>query len=193
LTNGDGYYTLGTIDSTNSPLPIELLSFEASLVNNIVNLEWATASEINNNFFSIERSANANQWIDIATVKGQGNSNAVHRYTAKDLNPLGGTSYYRLKQTDFDGQFTYSNIRAIYNASFNIHVYPNPVTKQLTLVSSERIVEVSAFDMLGKEYKLIIDNSKPNYKIDMSKLSNGIYYLRLRTNTVTKTIKIIKQ
>ena len=193
LTNGDGYYTLGTIDSTNSPLPIELLSFEANLVENKVELKWVTASETNNDFFSIERSMDANQWEVLTTVKGQGNSNEVHKYSAMDLNPLNGTSYYRLKQTDFDGQFTFSEIKVIHNSNTSIQAYPNPVSNELNIESLEEIVEVFAYDQLGKEYRIALRKENQIYKADLSILSKGIYYLRLITESGVKNIKIIKQ
>ena len=193
LTNGDGYYALGTIDATNSPLPIELLSFDAQLKDKQVSLSWSTASETNNDFFSVERSADANEWNMLTTVAGQENSNEVHNYNAQDVDPLFGTSYYRLKQTDYDGQFTYSKTRIIQNIDASMHVFPNPVMDELNIETTEDIIEVLAYDQLGKTYKLNMKKENQIYKVDMSKLSKGIYYLRLIQENKVDNIKVIKQ
>ncbi len=134
----------------------------------------------------------ANQWEVLTTVKGQGNSNEVHNYSAMDLNPLNGTSYYRLKQTDFDGQFTFSEIKVIHNSNTSIQAYPNPVSNELNIESFEEIVEVFAYDQLGKEYRIALRKENQIYKADLSNLSKGIYYLRLITESGVKNIKIIK-
>ena len=91
-----------------SPLPIELLSFEAICNNNSVNLLWSTASEKNNDYFTIERSSDGITFQTVLTVKGAGNSNQVINYSAIDEKPIDGIAYYRLKQTDYDGKFEYS-------------------------------------------------------------------------------------
>jgi len=91
----------------NNPLPIELISFSAKSFNNAVQLTWATAAEINNDFFTIERSSDGLNWEIISYVSGAGNSNYVVDYEFTDEMPLEGIAYYRLKQTDFDGQFEY--------------------------------------------------------------------------------------
>ncbi len=193
LPDGDGHYTLGTIDSTNSPLPIELLYFNAKLKNNQVYLNWATASETNNDFFTIERSTDINSWEAIATINGQGNSTEVNHYSVIDKNPLSGTSYYRLKQTDYDGKYSYSQTRVIQNENVSLRAYPNPVHDALNIETSNAIIEVIAYDQLGKRYKLNVQKENNTYKVDMSNLSTGIYYLQLIQENKVDNIKIIKQ
>jgi hypothetical protein len=193
LPNGDGHYSLATIDSTNSPLPIELLSFDAELKNSQVFLNWVTASETNNDFFTIERSADVNSWESIATVDGQGNSTEMNHYSVIDNNPLLGTSYYRLKQTDFDGKHSYSQIRVIQNNNETVRAYPNPVQDALNIETTNAIIEVIAYDQLGKAYILNVKKDKNTYRVDMSHLSTGIYYLQLVQENKVKNIKIIKQ
>jgi hypothetical protein len=97
------------VDKTN-PLPIELLSFNAVCDGKNVNLNWSTASETNNDFFTVERSMDASNWEDVLNVNGAGNSSTANYYNASDNQPLPGNSFYRLKQTDYDGTFTYSGI-----------------------------------------------------------------------------------
>lgn len=94
-------------DGPVSPLPIDLLYFNARAERSLVSLEWATATEINNDFFTIERSTDGYNWQIMGYEMGAGNANQTLRYTFTDSNPLEGISYYRLKQTDFDGQFEY--------------------------------------------------------------------------------------
>ena len=101
--------------TTASHLPIELLSFNAIPINNSVLLKWVTASETNNDYFTIERSANGMDFSPAGTIAGAGNSNSLKEYSFNDESPVAAT-YYRLKQTDFNGAFTYSNIILV-NAS----------------------------------------------------------------------------
>ena len=119
----------GSIDATNSPLPIELISFNASLVVGQVQLSWATAAELNNDFFTIERSADAEKFEEVIRIKGRGTFNSKTNYSTVDESPLSGLSYYRLKQTDFDGKFTYSEVRLIENTYVGalLKLYPNPI------------------------------------------------------------------
>ncbi len=116
IGNGDLYLS-GEIDGFNTDyfngtiidgsLPIELLSFSAELEEEYVNINWITASEINNDFFTIEKSRDANHWEAIANINGAGNSNQALEYNYKDYDITDGIWYYRLKQTDFDGQYKY--------------------------------------------------------------------------------------
>ena len=111
FTNGQ-YYTLGSEEK--AALPVELLSFEANAQDDLVTLTWATISEINNAFFSIERSANGINYKTIANLDGAGNSQGVINYEYVDRNPLDGFSFYRLKQTDFSGELDYSEVLSVY-------------------------------------------------------------------------------
>jgi len=95
------------------PLPIELLSFEAKISGEVINLVWTTASETNNDYFTVERSKNGLDFEDIIKMDGAGTSGRGITYLAVDDNPLPNVSYYRLKQTDYDGTFTYSKIVAV--------------------------------------------------------------------------------
>jgi len=104
------FYKYWTLVDYNHPLPIELISFNAVCDGKNVNLNWSTASETNNDFFTMERSMDASNWEDVLNVNGAGNSSTANYYNASDNQPLPGNSFYRLKQTDYDGTFTYSGI-----------------------------------------------------------------------------------
>lgn len=133
---GDIYWSAGDGDLTGPAilceacsLPIELIFFEA-VFNDVlrrVDLDWATASETDNDFFTIERSINGSDWTELVQVDGAGNSSTRIDYHEIDPKPFYGDSYYRLKQTDFDGEFSYSPIVLItQNGEMEIVAYPNP-------------------------------------------------------------------
>lgn len=134
FTDGQ-YYTLGSIET--GALPITLISFEAAAdKDNQVKLDWVSASETNNAFYTIENSTDGVNFNTVANVDGAGNSDAVLFYSYIDKKPVNGLSFYRLKQTDFSGEFTYSELRSVrIERTFkaNYSAYPNPVTKGETL------------------------------------------------------------
>ncbi len=149
-----GPFTLGSTTS-NNPLPIELTSFTAKKVENVVVLEWVTASEINNDYFTIERSDNCLDFESLITVQGAGNSTATLNYAAIDYDPLRGVSYYRLKQTDFDGNEKSFQIIAINNVIENdgqLTLFPNPSLPDffnLVLPVNKEFFELYVIDDLG--------------------------------------------
>lgn len=108
-------------------LPIELSSLTSSCSGNVITLDWSTASEINNHYFLVERSDNGLGWTEIAQVEGAGTSSVEHYYTWSDNDALPGTSYYRLKQVDFDGNSTYSSVISVAcNSTVSVVLFPNP-------------------------------------------------------------------
>ncbi|MBL0341089.1 MAG: hypothetical protein IPP71_09290 [Bacteroidetes bacterium] len=121
------------------PLPIQLVDFSAQLINDHVDLNWTTASEINNDYFTIQRSANAIEWENLQHIDGAGNSNSPRNYNLSDMHPLEGISYYRLKQTDFNGNTSNSKILKVQKGDFaNLKIYPNPAKDFLTLETGVR-------------------------------------------------------
>ncbi|MFN5371804.1 MAG: T9SS type A sorting domain-containing protein, partial [Bacteroidia bacterium] len=112
-----------------APLPIELLSFDAQAVGNSVVVEWTTASEINNDYFTIERSVDAVNYTAIGIVDGAGNSNSSRNYQFIDAQPLQGVSYYRLRQTDFNGTtevFDPAVVNFNVASTQGVSMFPNP-------------------------------------------------------------------
>lgn len=140
FTSGQ-YYTLGSIEV--AALPITLISFEVSESSQgKVKLDWTTASEVNNAFYTIERSTNGVDFEVLTSLDGAGNSSDLLFYTYTDTKPINGLSFYRLKQTDFSGEFTYSEIRSVrvtrvFEASYS--AYPNPIRQGETLKISYQI------------------------------------------------------
>lgn len=146
---------------SGSALPIELISFTAEAMDDKVRLDWSTAIEINNELFVIERSVDGVNFEAVAEEAGAGNSSIQHDYVAWDNDPITGTSYYRLKQQDFDGKETYSDLQVVTidGGDWTVSVFPNPVTNgQLNLLVSgpydfagmDDNVQVTITDMAGR-------------------------------------------
>lgn len=170
-------------------LPIDLTYFTAEAEDDHVDLKWQTASEQNNDFFTLERSTDLSDWEVISTIDGAGNSNSEINYNSIDTDPMPGVSYYRLKQTDFDGKYEYSPVRSVnFNTRKVIEVYPNPFDSQLTLKGGNYELEmISIFNMIGKDVTSLIDYTyKGNGEviINTSALEKGTYLLKTRAQTL---------
>ncbi|RFC55548.1 T9SS type A sorting domain-containing protein [Brumimicrobium aurantiacum] len=189
-------FTLGTINKDQTPLPIELVYFTAILnEKKTVNLEWQTASERNNDFFTVEKSIHGSYWDSITTVDGAGSSSCVRNYSTTDFNPHMGISYYRLKQTDFNGEFEYSSIRSVnlkLSDEEELKVYPNPTQEMITVNgSAEELSFIKLINVQGKDVGKTLNFEKTDESIlfiDLSSLSNGVYFLKTRT----KVSRIVK-
>jgi hypothetical protein len=168
-------------------LPIELLQFEAVPEGSKVNLQWTTLSEINNDYFTLQRSFDGETVEDIGIVKGAGNSTEVLTYTFTDLKPLPGKVFYRLRQTDYDGHFTDSHWVVIEVAATQhvLSVVPNPAHTNVELFYSlpfSEPCEVSIWDMNGRVVKKFNVSGREGLnrsRIDLSDVPAGIYLIRL--------------
>lgn len=180
-------FTLASSSPLN-PLPVELLFFDAKLNDRIVELTWQTASEHNNDYFSIERSQDGENFEVITLVPGAGNSTDLLSYLSKDLNPYLGTSYYRLKQTDYDGAFEYSPIRVVQLSEEGaISIFPNPSSNgTVTFSSSSPIGNLTIYAANGKQ----VFNESVENTINL-KLATGIYHAVFNQNGITKSEKLV--
>ncbi len=173
-------------------LPITLLSFDAEKQVNSVLLNWVTVSEINNDYFTIEKSMNGIDFVSVGTVKGSGNSTEKNEYNLVDAKPYNGVSYYRLKQTDYNGSFTYSELRVVEykGKSSNSKIYPNPSKDgglYLDIVNppaGEIIIHLKALDgRLLKEMKMPIEADIVNFEVEIlrgMRLAAGTYLVSYR-------------
>lgn len=180
-------------------LPIELLFFEATMreKEQVVDLHWQTKSELNNAFFTIERSQNGLNWEVVNVVQGAGNSSVTLDYYSVDHRPIDGTSYYRLKQTDFNGDFSYSPIVVVNADGFHVSLYPNPVTIGESVVvtfpdgyTENRVVSVYAAD--GRLIKQISVNNNDVSKVFIpinDEFSSGFYLITAAGNTVKLVVR----
>ncbi|NRA10744.1 MAG: hypothetical protein HRT57_02165 [Crocinitomicaceae bacterium] len=136
FASGSYYFVDDIIVEPVSSLPIELLGFYALNEERSVHTEWQTASEINNDFFTVERSADVKIWTVIGTVNGAGNSHDILDYSFRDNVPLNNLSYYRLKQTDYDNKISYSSVRSVFRdleEGAEVRVFPNPTMDKVTI------------------------------------------------------------
>ena len=183
-TTGD-YTATGTEDngflakySTNlNPLPIVLVSFDANLKNTSVELNWLTESEINNDYFTIQKSKNTIDWYDVLTREGAGNSNSPISYHNTDNQPIKGHSYYRLKQTDFNGVSSYSNIKPIQFIE-NLAIEVTYSQGKIKLLDNKKSpLNVMITNSLGE----VLFNEKDinSSYIDISNYSTGLYIITL--------------
>lgn len=132
VTEADNWGDVYAMDNDEDRLPVDLVYFNVAKDGNLVRLEWQTASEENNDYFLVERSQNGVDFHSILSVDGKGNTSGLVNYEANDVQPLNGTSYYRLKQTDFNGQFAYSAIKRVdfghEELAFEFSLSPNPIS-----------------------------------------------------------------
>ena len=172
--------------------PIELLGFEAALTaNNDVKLTWQTVQEINNDYFTIERSTGSNFFENVQQIDSKGNSNALQSYETTDKNPYSGRSFYRLKQTDIDGHFSYSALQEIViGRDKNYELYPNPVTQSLTVEAYTKIDEIEIWDIVGAKVLSIIPTNATT-KINFSSLPFGVYMVVLQTEMGKATERVV--
>ncbi len=154
----------------NSPLPVELLNFKVTKECEEVLLSWQTASEQNSDHFTVEHSTDGKKFTQLGQVKSMGTGNAMQNYSWTDKNPATGINYYRLKQVDNDGQFTYSKIISVIYEPNAISFYPNPAKKSISF--NRKVKEVTIYDMQGKE---VINLKNVTSGIDISTLKTGVY------------------
>jgi len=164
---------------TTVPLPIELTKFDATCEDEKIHITWSTATETNNDYYTIERSGDGVSFDAIALVDAKGNVNAASNYSVQDINPIDGISYYRLIQTDLDKNSKIYNIVTVSCSSKNssVVVYPNPNNGSFTIQGLEIGAELLVTDVLGKIiYKATTSDIKT--QLNLGHLSKGIYYLK---------------
>jgi hypothetical protein len=179
------------------PLPIELLYFRASLADKSVQLSWATAKEINNDFFTVEKSADGKHFDQLVQVKGAGSSHTMQQYTAVDKQPTSGVNYYRLKQTDVDGTFKYSKIAVIHSDKGDdlLQVY-QPSTAQLQIsyhLPEEQTGLLTIFDSRGTQIwsRLVKGTAGASHELIPIHSARGLYLVTLQRAGATIVKRVI--
>lgn len=167
-----------------STLPVEWLDFEVKNINNEAELNWSTASEKNNDYFTVERSVDGKNWTPLVAIEGAGNTNSTSHYSWTDKNPLSGDSYYRIKQTDYDGRKDYSDIKSLNIAANKIELYPNPTSDLLNIKSENTIdkSEIMVLNSFGQNVTTHITIRNSN-QIDVSLLPTGFYAIIVNGNS----------
>lgn len=174
-----------------SPLPVELLFFEANNNNGFVELDWATASQLDFDYFAIEHSTDAQVWEELKQIKGQGTTNSRTDYKLSDVKSLVGANYYRLKMVDLDGTFEYSMVDYVnMEESKQMSLYPNPINQAETLTldfnftpnDGDKIfiynhlgVELLSFTASASSIAVALDDLKPGtYLVKYISVSSSI-------------------
>ena len=188
--NGLSGFSVFGVAQSATPLPIELINFMGEMVGEDNLLTWTTVSEHNNDYFTLERSRNGIDFEEIAIIDGAGNSTTHLNYQEFDYNPYQGINYYRLKQTDFDGQYSYSQTIAL-NRSLDqtilSELFPNPanssVNFDLTTIR-KGTVSVVIYDNAGRlvaQYDYEAHVGSNSYNINISDLAKGVYTLIMKS------------
>ena len=178
-----------------SILPVELSYFEATKhATEGVMLNWITESELNNNYFDIERSVDGISWETIGQVEGNETSQVSMAYSYHDQTALSGYYYYRLKQVDFDGSANYSETKAVHiTTASTTTAYPNPTQGNLTVDGIfDTNATIQVFNALGQRVQHgveVLGRSENRIKLDLQRLQAGVYTIKIGG----KSLRVVKQ
>lgn len=200
LSGGAGYaqrlgytaFSKHAVAKAPSVLPVKLISFIVTKANSrMAVLNWQTSTEINNDYFEVERSRDGADFSPIGKVNGSGTTNQKHSYNLTDSKPFAGINYYRLKQTDYDGKYEYSDIKTVqFNDVIKRDVFL-PENQLLEINNIEGVYSISVMDALGKT---LVRKEVGGYQtIDFSGYSTGVYFVRLQeASGQTHQLKLVK-
>lgn len=177
------------IKAAKSALPLDLLSFEAELIDDEAYLTWNTASEINVDAYEVERLERGGDFYTIGSVSA--NNEDYNHYDLVDDSDLDPINYYRLKMIDLDGSYRYSktiSLKSNTDLSNNIQIFPNPVRDGLLniLANNIEVVDIDLFDIAGRQVKASINFFKESKTIDINNLQSGVYVLTVITEAGEK-------
>jgi hypothetical protein len=194
LANLDNSFYIGSVNYASSDLPVTLISFTASLTSGEVQLYWSTAAEINNDYFTVQRSKDQAIWENIQQVAGSGTSNTTSSYSAVDQHPYAVTSFYRLMQTDLDGNNSYSLVRTIINGNSSsiITVYPNPASDHIMITfPGTSVYAISLLTSNGQKMNITYLSNGNSLELNVSSMSKGVYFIIIDHDGISETRKLI--
>lgn len=191
---GNQFFTFGYL--IFNPLPVDLVSFDAipNYEKIAVDLFWVTESEINNDYFVIEKSDNGIDWRFVGRIAGSGSSNIVLQYFLHDPTPFKGISYYRLKQVDYDGTESFKGVRSVsFDNKVSFEVFPNP-TSEKVYVKGEHINSMELYDSGGKKLTPQVVVNGTLWEVDTQNLPVGVYYLRIfeKSGFMVEKISVVR-
>jgi hypothetical protein len=203
-TSGAYYYVDDVSVAPATTLPVGLMSFEGNIKDNDIELSWKTASEKDNHYFNLERKINGEPFQTIARIEGHGTTTSMHTYNYEDKDVIPSVVYYyRLKQVDYNGAFSYSKIIAVRNSNNNVNMLaaPNPFVETTDIIYSVKNktgITIELFDITGKKIKTLFNGSKDAgdysfvFNAAESNCPPGIYFLRLIADDKVYNLKLVK-
>ena len=183
-------------------LPVDLFSFDVNALNtHDAMVEWATASELNNSHFEVQRSFDGYNFTTIAEVKGNGTSHAFinYNYADKTIPTHQNIVYYRLNQVDYNGESELSDVRLVQFEGFSnapLVVYPNPTKSETTILLGDNVSqgEYTITDLVGKQWMAdIVRAGSKSIELDFTNLPSGVYIATLNTENDSKHVRIVKK
>lgn len=195
---GNWVAQMATFFSSAIILPVNLLSFTGNCNNNQIVLNWTTASENNNDYFTIEESENGSDWNAIGTVNSKGNSSIAQQYSFTTTGTADEISYFRLRQTDLDGKFVYFNVIKVNNCNAvlsGVNIYPNPTDGQSLSgrisLQPNATCSIEIYDNMGKKLARF-SSVQSEFKISFPyTLHTGVYFARFSSTGYATTIRFL--
>jgi len=176
----------------SSPLPVELFGFSIYTLDKYSMINFSTASETNNSHFNIERSADARNFESIGEIKGAGNSSKEISYAFTDERPLPGINYYRIKQMDYDGQYSYSEIRSVRHKGIsNVSITPRTTDGRVDIITELEDYSIAIYNAAGQEVKKMTGMSL-DQSISIETLHAGVYFVKINSGSESETVRIVK-
>ncbi|HEY1046916.1 MAG TPA: T9SS type A sorting domain-containing protein, partial [Bacteroidia bacterium] len=177
---GPGIATQNIYMPLSTALPVKFISFTSENKEATVQLNWSTGFELNNNFFSVERSTDGTTWTEVTRVES-GKIDGVQNYLAIDSKPINGLSFYRIKQVDINGSSSYSEIIVNeYKSPLTVSIFPNPATTEFSVVSENiQNLEIIVLDAQGKTCELSSSSGENTVTFSTEGLSNGVYFIKI--------------
>ena len=187
-TKNNGNLAIDDFCITTSTAPVELTKFHAKSNQNKVNLNWSTASELNNDHFEIQHSIEGKNFKTIGQLKGNGTTSVGASYNFEHPNPSVGINYYRLKQVDVDGKYEYSPIRSVLFGKNKISVSPTFAKENVTLyVNDDQSTNFGIYNLAGQQ--ILSGKAIGQQRIDVGFLQTGMYFIRTEFGDVIRFIK----
>jgi membrane-associated phospholipid phosphatase len=179
---------------TQSILPVELIDFFVLKNGGNVDCSWIIASELNSDYFIVQRSEDGKSWEDIGQIKAAGNSNSILNYSFSDDRPFMNTSYYRLKQIDIDGSIDYSDVKSVDFENSNVEVYPNPTANwaNIQLESGQENIQIlnSFGQVIDVQQGTMFDKA---YRFNLSQEPDGVYFIIITKEDRSEIKRLVKQ
>lgn len=188
IIEGPGIASQNIYMPLSTALPVKFISFTSENKEASVQLNWSTGFELNNNFFSLERSIDGTNWTEVTRVES-GKVEGVQNYMAIDSKPVNGLSFYRIKQVDLNGSSSYSEIIVNeYKSPLTVSIFPNPATTEFTVVSDNiQNLEIIVLDAQGKTCDLQSSSNENSVTFSTEGLSNGVYFIKLMLNGISES------